>query len=212
MAWKFDNPLHTLCTDDQNEKAKAVWEGESLGGITEDNNRLPVPIIGILLLTIVTAFLITFPLWGQRPTAAIYEEYIALMDSPAIQGKSDAEAMEYMVNKVKADGSKWAHLQERHPVEMDDLRLIKDAIIELQQQKADLREFTVLGDELVMANFEGNWITDPNTGEIRRERLQPWWDKGYTIDIFFIVFFCLGVMIAVKRLPDYGWEPKHFGH
>ena len=212
MAWKFDNPLHTLCTDDQNEAAKKVWEGESLGGITEDNNRLPVPIIGILVLTIVTAFLITFPLWGQRPTAAIYEEYIALMDSPAIQGKSDAEAMDYIVSQVKASGSKWAALQERHPVEMDDLRLIKDAVIELQRQKADLREYTVLGDKIVIANFEGNWITDPNTGKVRRERLQPWWDKGYTIDIFFIVFFCLGVMIAVKRLPDYGWEPTHHGH
>ena len=212
MAWKFDNPLHTLCTDDQNEKAKGVWEGESLGGITEDNNRLPVPIIGILLLTIVTAFLITFPLWGQRPTAAIYEEYIALMDSPAIQGKSDAEAMDYIVNQVKASGSKWAALQERHPLEMDDLRLIKDAVIELQRQKADLREYTVLGDKLVLANFEGNQIMDPNTGEMRTQRIQPWWDKGYTIDIFFIVFFCLGVMIAVKRLPDYGWEPKHLGH
>lgn len=212
MAWKFDNPLHTLCTDDQNEKAKGVWEGESLGGITEDNNRLPVPIIGILLLTIVTAFLITFPLWGQRPNAAIYEEYIALMDSPAIQGKSDAEAMEYIVNQVKASGSKWAPLQERHPVEMDDLRLIKNDIIELQRQNADLREYTVLGNKLTIANFEGNWITDPNTGEVRRERIQPWWDKGYTIDIFFIVFFCIGVMIAVKRLPDYGWQPTHHGH
>jgi hypothetical protein len=212
MAWKFDNPLHTLCTDDQNEKAKVVWEGESLGGIKEDNNRLPVPIIGILLLTIVTAFLITFPLWGQRPNAAIYEEYIALMDSPAIQGKSDAEAMEYIVNQVKASGSKWAQMQANHPLEMDDLRLIKNAVIELQRQKADLREYTVLGNRLVIANFEGNWITDPNTGEVRRERVQPWWDKGYTIDIFFIVFFCIGVMIAVKRLPDYGWEPKHLGH
>lgn len=212
MAWKFDNPLHTLCTDDQNENAKKIWEGESLGGIKEDNNRLPVPIIGILLLTIVTAFLITFPLWGQRPTAAIYEEYIALMDSPAIQGKSDADAMEYIVNQVKGSGSKWAQMQANHPLEMDDLRLIKDEVIELQRQKADLREFTVLGDRLVMANFEGNWIVDPNTGETRRERLQPWWDKGYTIDIFFIVFFCIGVMIAVKRLPDYGWEPSHHNH
>jgi hypothetical protein len=212
MAWKFDNPLTTLCTDDQNVKAKAVWEGESLGGITEDNNRLPVPIIGILLLTIVTAFLITFPLWGQRPTAAIYEEYIAMMDSPAIQGKSDAEAMQYIVNKVKADGSKWASEHERHPLEMDDLRLIRDAIVELQRQKANLQEYTVLGNKVVIANFEGNWVTDPNTGEVRRERIQPWWDKGYTIDIFFIVFFCLGVMITVKRLPEYDWEPKHFGH
>jgi len=207
MAWKFDNPLHTLTTDDQNEKAKEVWEGESLGGIKEDNNRLPVPVIGLLVLTIITAFMITFPLWGQRPTAAIYEEYIALMDSPAVQGKSDAEAMEYIVNQVKASGSKWAPLQERHPVEMDDLRLIKDAIIELQRNGADLREFTVLGDRIVLANFEGNLKPDGT-----KARIQPWWDKGYTIDIFFIVIFCLGVMIVVKRLPDYGWEPSHHGH
>ncbi len=207
MAWKFDNPLHTLCTDDQNVAAKAVWEGESLGGIKEDNNRLPPPIIGILLLTIVTAFLITFPLWGQRPTAAIYEEYIALMDSPAIQGKSDAEAMEYIVNQVKASGSKWSAAQERHPLEMDDLRLIKDAVIELQRNGSDLREYTVLGNHLVLANFEGNLKPDGTV-----ERIQPWWDKGYTIDIFFIVFFCVGVMIVVKRLPDYDWEPSHHGH
>jgi hypothetical protein len=211
MAWKFDNPLHTLCTDDQNEAAKKVWEGESLGGITEDNNRLPPPVVGLLLLTIVTAFLITFPLWGQRPNAAIYEEYIALMDSPAIQGKSDEEAMAYIVSQVKAKGSEFAPLQERHPVEMDDLRLIRNDIVELQRQGADLREYTVLGNRLVLANFEGNWIDDGKGGE-RRQRLQPWWDKGYTIDIFFIVFFCIGVIVAVKRLPDYGWQPTHHGH
>jgi len=211
MAWKFDNPLHTLCTDDQNEAAKKVWEGESLGGITEDNNRLPQPVIGLLVLTIITAFMITFPLWGQRPTAAIYEEYIALMDSPAIQGKSDAEAMEYIVSQVKASGSQWGPLQERHPLEMDDLRLIKDAVIELQRQGADLREYTVLGDRLVLANFEGNLIPD-GKGGMRPQRIQPWWDKGYTIDIFFIVIFCVSVLIAVKRLPDYGWEPTHHDH
>jgi len=166
-----------------------------------------VPIIGILVLTIITAFLITFPLWGQRATAAIYEEYIALMDSPAIQGKSDAEAMDYIVNQVKASGSQWAPLQERHPVEMDDLRLIKDAIIELQRNGADLREYTVLGHELVLANFEGNLKPDGT-----KARIQPWWDKGYTIDIFFIVIFCLGVMIVVKRLPEYEWQPTHHDH
>jgi hypothetical protein len=211
MAWKFDNPLHTLCTDDQNEAAKKVWEGESLGGITEDNNRLPPPVVGLLILTIVTAFLITFPLWGQRPNAAIYEEYVALMDSPAIQGKSDEEAMAYIVSQVKASGSEFAPLQERHPLEMDDLRLIRNDIVELQRQGADLREYTVLGNRLVLANFEGNWIDDGKGGE-RRQRLQPWWDKGYTIDIFFIVFFCVGVIVAVKRLPDYGWKPTHHGH
>jgi hypothetical protein len=204
MAWKFDNPLHTLTTDDQNEAAVKVWEGESLGGITEDNNRLPPPVVSLLVLTIITAFMITFPLWGKRPTAAIYDEYIQMMDDAAIQGKSDEEAMAYIVSQVTAGVSEHVFEQQRHPVEMDDLRLIRDQIIELKNQKADLREYTVLGNRLVLANFEGNVRADGT-----KERFQPWWDKGYTIDIFFIIVFCISVMIAVKRLPSYNWQPKH---
>jgi hypothetical protein len=211
MAWKFDNPLHTLTTDDQNEAAKKVWEGETLGGITEDNNRLPVPVVGLLILTIVTAFLITFPLWGQRPNAAIYKEYVDLMDSPAIKGKNDKDAMAYIVSQVKAKGSKYAALQERHPLSMDDLRMIKDGIIELERKGVDLREYNVLGNHLQLANFEGNMIPD-GKGGLRRQRLQPWWDKGYGIDIGFIVVFCISVMIAVKRLPNYNWQPTHGNH
>ena len=80
MAWRFDKPLVSLADDEQNKKAMQVWEGESLGGLTEDNNRLPQPVVWLLALTIVTAFLVTAPLWGQRPQAAIYKDYIALMD------------------------------------------------------------------------------------------------------------------------------------
>jgi hypothetical protein len=204
MAWKFDNPLHSLTSDDQNQAARDLWEGESLGGIMEDNTRLPQPVVGLLLLTIITAFLITFPLWGQRPTAAIYEEYIALMDDPKVMAMDDAKAMEYIVATVKSQGSKWASLQERHPLEMDDLRMIKDQIIELQKQKAHMMDYTVVGNKVVIANFEGNYRADGT-----RERHQPWWDKGYTIDIFFIVIFCISVVIVVKRLPNYSWKPDH---
>ena len=124
MAWRFDNPLYSLATDDQNQEAIKVWEGESLGGIKENNNRLPPPVVGLLVLTIITAFLITAPLWGQRPTAAIYEEYVKLMDTPEVQAiADDAAKMEYIVNKVRASGSKWAALQDRHPLHMDDLRM-----------------------------------------------------------------------------------------
>lgn len=134
-----------------------------------------------------------------------------MMASAEVQGKTDADAMDYIVSQVKANGSEWTHMQERHPLEMDDLRLIRDAVLELKQQGADLREYTILGNRVVQANFEGNWIDDGKGGE-RRERLQPWWDKGYVIDIFFIVIFCVSVIIAVKRLPDYGWEPRHDKH
>ena len=207
MAWKFDNPLFSLATDDQNDDAKKLWEGESLGGIKENNNRLPPPVVGLLILTIITAFLVTAPLWGQRPHAAIYEEYIALMDSQEIQGKNDDVAMQWIVEQVKAKGSQWAALQERHPLEMDDLRMIKAQILELKRKGAHLNEYTVVGKKVVLANFEGNWREDGT-----RERVQPWWDKGYTIDIFFIIIFCVSVIIAVKRLPNYSYVPDHTNH
>ena len=205
MAWKFDNPLYSLATQDQNDEAVKVWEGESLGGIAENNNRLPPPVVGLLILTIITAFLVTAPLWGQRPTAAIYEEYIKLMDTPEVQAiADDAAKMEYIVNKTRTEGSKWTALQERHPLHMDDLRMIKDQIIELQRKGARLDEYTVVGNEVVLANFFGAERAD---GTVIRK--QPWWDKGYTIDIFFIVIFCVSVIIAVKRLPNYSYKPDH---
>ena len=208
MAWKLDNPLYSLATEDQNKDAKDLWEGESLGGIKENNNRLPSLVVGLLILTIITAFMITFPLWGQRPTAAIYEEYIKLMDAPEVNAiDTDAKKMEFIVNKVRASGSKWVPLQERHPLTMDDLRLIKPQIEELQRKGAHLSEYNVVGNKVVLANFEGNWRQDGS-----RERIQPWWDKGYTIDIFFIIIFCLSVIIAVKRLPNYSWVPDHSKH
>lgn len=208
MGWRFDNPLFTMTTDEQNEDAKKLWEAESLGGITENNNRLPPPVVTLLVLTIITAFMITFPLWGQRPTAAIYEEYVALMDDPAVQAIDDgAKKMAYIVDKVKADGSKWAPLQERHPLEWDDLLLIKPQIEELKQKGAYLEEYNILGPNVVMANFEGNKRPDGSTA-----RVQPWWDLGYTIDIFFIVIFCVSVVIVVKRLPNYSYVPDHSKH
>lgn len=211
MAWKFDNPLFSLSDEEQNDKARKLWESESLGGITEDNNRLPRPVVWLLGLTIISAFLMTFPLWGQRPQAAIYTDYVALMDNPQVKAAQaaggDQAAMAEIVKMVRNSDSKYAALQARHPLTMNELRLIKDQIIELQNSRVDLEEYTVVGDKVLLANFEGNWKADGT-----RERKQPWWDKGYTIDIFYVTYFCLAVLIAVKRLPNFRWQPTHHGH
>lgn len=205
MGWRLDNPLYSLATDDQNEEAKKTWEGESLGGIAEDNNRLPPPVVVLMILTIFTAFAITFPLFGQRPTAAIYVDYIKAMDSAEVRAiADDAKKMEFIVNKVKATGSEHQGQLDQHPLEMDDLRLIKPQIVELQRKGVDMRDYSVVGDQVVLANFEGNMRADGT-----RERFQPWWDKGYTIDIMFIVIFCIAVLVVVKRLPPYTFKPDH---
>ncbi|MDX9739762.1 MAG: hypothetical protein RBT81_01090 [Gammaproteobacteria bacterium] len=211
MAWKFDNPLFSLTDEEQNEKAKQLWEREALGGITEDNNRLPRPVVWLLALTIVSAFLMTFPLWGQRPSAAIYADYVAMMDTPEIQTirqeSGDDAAMAAMVKKVRDSGSQWQALLDRHPLSFNELRLVRDDIIELKNSSAPLDEYSVIGDHVTLANFEGNWKEDGT-----RERKQPWWDKGYTIDLFYVTYFCLAVLIAVKRLPNFRWQPTHHGH
>lgn len=203
MAWKLDNPLYSMADEEQNKKACDVWEGESLGGISEDNNRLPQAVVWLLVLTIATAFAITFPLWGQRPTAAIYAEYVQLMDSPQVQAIADDKGkMEYIVNN--ATDEQYKSEQVRHPLTMDDLRMIKDQVIELQRKGVDLEEYTVIGDKVVLANFEGALKADGTP-----ERKQPWWDKGYTIDVFYVIYFCVAVLIVIKRLPHYSWEPDH---
>ncbi|MBL4851260.1 MAG: hypothetical protein JKY90_03125 [Gammaproteobacteria bacterium] len=209
MAWKYDKPLHTMASDDQNEHAKHVWEHESLGGIMEDNKRLPEAVVWLLVLTIITAFLVTAPLWGQRPMAIIYEEYIALMDTPEVAALADDEAkMDYIVDTVRSQGSDWAGHQDRHPVTMNDLRLIKDQIIELQRVNADMDYYTVVGQDVALANFEGEFRDDGV-----KIRVQPSWDLGYTIDVFYVIYFCIAVTIVVKRLPPSDWEPDHsIGH
>lgn len=205
MAWNFDKPLYSLADEEQNAAAKKVWEGESLGGIAEDNNRLPKPVIWLLGLTIITAFLVTFPLWGQRPTAEIYAPYIQMMDSQAVQAiAEDEKKMDYLYNKALNEYPELKPQLERHPVTMDDLRMIKGQVIELQRKGVDLGEYTVVGPDVVLANFEGNFKPDGT-----RERKQPWWDKGYTIDIFYVAYFCIAVLIVIKRLPHFSWQPDH---
>lgn len=206
MGWRFDNPLYTLATDKEVEYAKKVWEGESLGGLTEDNNRLPVPVVALLALTIITAFLVTFPLWGQRPKMHIYEELIAAMDDPKIQAiQDDSKAINEIMNMVQ--NSPHIVQLQKHPVDMDDLRNLKPYLEQLKAENRDLEEWTVVGSKTVMANFQGNLRED---GSIIRK--QPWWDKGYTIDLFYVMYFCLSVMIVVKRLPPFTWQPDHTKH
>jgi hypothetical protein len=206
MAWRFDQPLISMADDEQNKKAMQVWEGESLGGLTEDNNRLPQPVVWLLALTIVTAFLVTAPLWGQRPQAAIYKDYIAMMDSPAVKKiDNDADKMAYIVKN--APDSKYKGLQERHPVTMDDLRMVKNQIVELENAGKDLEEWTIVGNKVVLANFEGEKRADGT-----KIRKQPSWDPGYTIDVFYVLYFCVSVIVVVKRLPHFSIQPTHFKH
>ena len=203
MSWKLDKPLYTMCDEATNEADKKLWEKESLGGITEDNNRMPMPVVLLVVLTVITAFFVTFPLWGQRPTAEIYAGYVKAMNTPEVMAiQDDNEAMKKII-QLNIGGPNDAKL-ERHPLTMDDLRIIKPQIEALMAKGVDLGEYEVVGDRVVMANFEGNKKADGTP-----ERKQPWWDKGYLIDIFYLSYFFIGVTILIKRLPPSTWQPRH---
>ena len=203
MSWNFNKPLVTLCDAATNEADKALWEKEDLGGITEDNHRMPMPVVMLVGLTVLTAFAITFPLWGQRPTAAIYEGYVKAMNTPEVQAIQDDDAAMKKIVQMNLGSANDAQL-ERHPLNMNDLRIIKPQIEALVAKGVDLQEYTVVGEQVVMANFEGNVKADGTP-----ERKQPWWDKGYTIDIFYVLYFFTMVIVLIKRLPPSSWQPKH---
>jgi hypothetical protein len=210
MTWMFDAPLVTMSDQAKNERDAKLWEAEDLGGLTEDNNRVPVPIVWLLLLTVLTAFAITFPLWGQRPNAELYVNYVKAMDDPEVKAAAnDKEAMAKIVAKYQKGPDE--ALLERHPLTMDQLRMIAPQIKALEEKQKtdkdiDLRDYNIVGPNVVMANFEGNFRADGT-----RIRQQPWWDKGYTIDVFYVIAFFVGVTITIKRLPPSTWQPRHGG-
>jgi len=203
MSWNFDKPLVTMVDSSTNEADKALWEREDLGTITEDNNRMPMPVVLLVVLTVVTAFFVTFPLWGQRPTAALYEGYVKAMNLPEVMAIQDDEAAMKKIMQLNV-GKGSDELLERHPIPMNDLRIIKPQIEALMAKGVNLKEYTVVGDQVVMANFEGNVKADGTP-----ERMQPWWDKGYTIDLFYVTYFFALVIVLIKRLPPSTWQPKH---
>jgi hypothetical protein len=195
--------LYTMCDEATNEADQALWEKESLGGITEDNNRMPMPVVLLVVLTVFTAFAVTFPLWGQRPTAEIYVGYVKAMNLPEVIAIQDDDAAMQKIIQLNIGGPVDAQL-ERHPLSMDDLRIIKPQIEALMAKGVDMAEYEVVGDHVVLANFEGNKKADGTP-----ERKQPWWDKGYVIDIFYLSYFFIGVTILIKRLPPSTWQPRH---
>jgi hypothetical protein len=211
---KMKHPLHTLSNEKKLEEAKHIWEHESLGGIAENNNPLPRPVVGLLLLTFITAVAWTFPLFGQRPTAAIYNDYVSLMNSQPVQNvlnddsittsEADTKAMAMIESALAKYDSPYAFQRTQHPITMNDLRIMAPQIIELQNQHVDLEEYSIIGGEVLLANFEGNFREDGT-----RIHKQPWWDKGYMTAVYYFLAFCLAVIITVKRLPPITWKPDH---
>jgi hypothetical protein len=85
MGWKFDQPLFSLSDEQEQKEIIELWETEKHGGLSEGNNRLPLPMTFLMALIILTAFMITMPIWGQRPNADNYKDFVAMMDSPEVQ-------------------------------------------------------------------------------------------------------------------------------
>ncbi len=198
-------------SDEQTNKATiALWEKEKHGGLWAANSRLPFPLTILIALTITTAFLVTMPIWGQRPSALLYAPMVDLMDTPEVQQKATPEEkMAYLTTRAMevhkaASDSRLPGLLERHPIRWDDLQLAAPHIREIQSSNSTygLESYTVVGDQVVLGNFEGSYRADG-----KRERTQPWWDKGYTIDLFYVTYFVITMVFVCKRLPHFSQKP-----
>lgn len=210
MAWKLDNPLYCLSDEEEQKQILRMWEEEKHGGVWEGNNRLPFPLTFLLGLIILTAFMLTMPLWGQRPTAAIYQEFVKMMDNPEVQKIQDPQKrIQYIYQQVYPTvDQRTQGLLERHPLSWYDLENIAPQIREIEQGGTGypLDNYNIIGDRVVLANFEGNTRPDG-----RKARIQPWWDKGYTIDVFYVSYFIITMVLVIKRLPHFTRKPNMTG-
>ncbi len=212
MAFKMDQPLYSLSDEQEQKDIIDLWEKEKHGGISAGNNRLPYPLTWLIALIILTAFMITMPIWGQRPNVETYLDFVAVMDSPEVQKLATGpEKMKYITQYAldhAKDGRQEGQI-ERHPLTWLDLQNIAPAIKEVQAAggKYALDNYSIMGDHIALANFEGNMLTDPKTGKEYRERVQPWWDKGYTIDVFYVTYFLILIVVICKRLPHFTHKP-----
>ena len=107
------------------------------------------------------------------------------------------------VHEASSD-SRLPGLLERHPISWEDLQLAAPHIREIEASGSSygLESYTVVGDQVVLGNFEGSYRPDG-----LRERTQPWWDKGYTIDLFYVSYFVIAMVIVCKRLPHFSQKP-----
>ncbi len=206
MGWKFDQPLYCLSDEQEQKETLELWEKQKFGGLSSGNNRLPFPLTFLIALIVMTAFLVTMPIWGQRPNAQIYTSFVAAMDDPQVQQlATPEEKIAYVTQQAmaQADGVLQGAI-ERHPLAWDDLLNIAPQIKELQASgsKYSLDNYNVVGDRIALANFEGNFVEGGH-----RERKQPWWDKGYTIDVFYVAYFMIAIVLITKQLPHFSRKP-----
>ena len=208
MGWKFDQPFYCLSDEQEQKEILELWEKEKHGGLSLGNNRIPMPVVILMGLIILTAFMITQPIWGQRPNAAIYVDVIAAMDSAEVQALTSpaAKAKEAFRQGIASATGRTVGDLERHPLDWDDLLNIAPQIKEIQAQGSGARypldNYNILGDKIHLANFEGNFMENGF-----RERKQPWWDIGYTIDVLYVTYFCITMLIVIKQLPHYTRKP-----
>jgi hypothetical protein len=156
---------------------------------------------------------LTFPLYGQRPSAAIYADYVSLMNSTMVQevmndksithDQANSRAMAMIEDSLQHFDSPYTFQSAQHPIDLDQLRVIAPQIVELQHAGVDLEEYTVVGPTVAKANF---FNLQPDGTVVAK---QPWWDKGYTIAVWWFIIFCAAVIITVKRLPHFSWRPDH---
>ncbi len=212
MGWNFDKPLYSMTNEDERNEMIRLWEKEKHGGLWSGNNRVPYPLTWLIALIIVTAFLVTMPIWGQRPMALLYVPMVEHMNDAEIQALATPEEKIArltdiaMADHQKATGLRGATLPgllERHPITYDDLLNIAPGIREAQTSgKYPMDYYTVLGDRIILANFEGSRREDGTPA-----RVQPWWDKGYTIDVFYVTYFIIAMLLVCKRLPHFTHKP-----
>ncbi|MBI5198098.1 MAG: hypothetical protein HZA19_05755 [Nitrospirae bacterium] len=166
---------------------------ETYDGIREGTNKIPTAIAVLMALTIITAFLVTFPLWGQR--TELNHEYWMLsyvhplggqpIDTVALAVHAAAEGQPLPVEIVEHT---WGLTPEEENI-----------FISVVKNTPDYDQAT---KDALLAKLEQKALIVKKT-HISENHNQPWWDKGYALTGLYTLAFLVWTTAVISRVPTH---------
>lgn len=174
------------------ERTKRLLE-ETFDGIREGTNPVPIGVSVLMGITILTAFLVTFPLWGQR--IQLTRDYWLVSYVHPLGG----EPRDRIFTSLTEEEQRvvWALLTPRDRERF--IRRFGEAKVAHLRGAENMMVDEATKQALIQKMLQMRLII-PKSHE-SPDRNQPWWDKGYLLTALYTTAFLVWTSAVIVRTP-----------
>ena len=173
------------------ERTKRLME-ETYDGIREGTNPVPLGVAVLMGITIITAFLVTFPLWGQRIELTRDYWWVGyvhpLGGEPKDRLFSLPEEDQRLVWALLTPRDRDRFIRRFGEAKLAHLRGAENMVVDEATKQALLQK--LLQKRLIVPK-----------SHVSPDRNQPWWDKGYMLTALYTIAFLVWTSAVIARTP-----------